>query len=123
MLLRLAPFPRGAARLAAAALVLAAAACKRSGAGVDTRFALQGTPGYNKPSVVAVTAPPGAEAVFTADMSHPGMDPLVAKASETAPGRYEASLTWTMSGEWTVFFDARWDDGRRAERQDRVSVP
>lgn len=123
MLLRLA-YPHRA-RVAAAAAVLAFAACRRQAADLNSTFTIDTPPLSRRPSVVAVTVAdaPGAEAVFTADMTHPGMRPLVAKASETAPGRYEARLAWTMSGDWVVFFAARWPDGRRHERRDPVRVP
>ncbi|MBI2363120.1 MAG: FixH family protein [Elusimicrobia bacterium] len=65
---------------------------------------------------------PGAEASFTADMAHPGMKPIVVKASETAPGRYEGVIAWTMPGDWKVFFEARWPDGTKVERSADITV-
>ena len=37
-----------------------------------------------------------------ANMNHAGMVPVFAKARETVPGRYEASLELTMGGDWFV---------------------
>lgn len=55
-------------------------------------------------------------------MTHPGMVPVVAKASEETPGLYVATMTWTMAGDWVVFFEAKWPDGRRTESQVPVRV-
>jgi YtkA-like len=52
-----------------------------------------------------------------ADMNHPGMAPAFSDAVETAPGRYRASLTFTMGGNWVVLAHITLADGRRIERQ------
>jgi hypothetical protein len=51
------------------------------------------------------------------DMDHPGMAPVFSDAEETAPGSYQAPLTFTMGGDWAVLFHIVLPDGRRIERQ------
>jgi hypothetical protein len=51
------------------------------------------------------------------NMSHPGMMPILSTARETAPGRYEAPLDFTMAGDWIVLVDAELPDGRALHRQ------
>lgn len=118
--------PRRGLAAAAAAVLLA---CARPGAAVfDSTFSGPETHAVGKPSALVVTLAEkgvparGAEAAFVADMAHPGMVPVVVKASETAPGRYEAAVTWTMAGDWSVLFEARGADGRRFERRDALRV-
>lgn len=107
-------------------LILAAAlgACRPAPPPPASEFEVLGPAVSGKPTAVAllVASAPGAEVSLTADMDMPGMTPVVAKASETAPGRYEGALTWTMPGDWSVFSEARWPDGRRLERRDPVRV-
>lgn len=47
-----------------------------------------------------------AEIELEGNMSHPGMEPLMATASEVAPGYYEAPVTFTMAGEWFILVQA-----------------
>ena len=56
----------------------------------------------------------GARVTVEADMSHPGMAPIVASVRELAPGAYAAALRFTMAGDWVVLVDARLRDGREA---------
>lgn len=63
----------------------------------------------------------GADLQLEGNMSHAGMTPVFAGARETAPGRYQASLNFTMGGDWFIILTARFPDGRRLERQ--VPVP
>jgi hypothetical protein len=51
------------------------------------------------------------------DMNHPGMAPVFSNAIETAPGSYQAPLTFTMGGDWVVLAHITLADGRRIERQ------
>ena len=44
----------------------------------------------------------GARVRLEANMTHPGMRPVVADAAEAAPGRYEADLDFTMAGSWFI---------------------
>ena len=61
----------------------------------------------------------GASVRVEATMSHAGMQPEFAEASEVAPGRYEAALEFTMGGDWILLLDATTPDGRvhRAQRE------
>ena len=44
----------------------------------------------------------GARLQVEADMTHPGMRPVVAEAVERAPGRYQADLDFAMAGSWFI---------------------
>lgn len=110
------------AYLAAAAVALALAACRKQEPPGTLAFDAPAQAALKAPLRLSVSADPGGEASFTADMTHPGMVPVVVKASETAPGRYEGELSWTMAGDWVVLFSARWPDGRRAEGRAPVRV-
>ena len=52
-----------------------------------------------------------------ADMSHPGMSPVFAQASELTPGSYRASVNFNMGGDWILLLHIRLADGRKIERQ------
>jgi hypothetical protein len=62
-----------------------------------------------------------AELELEANMSHAGMVPVFASAREVAPGRYEASLEFTMGGDWFILVRSELPDGRSLER--RVDLP
>lgn len=51
------------------------------------------------------------------DMDHPGMAPVFSDAVETAPGSYQAPLTFTMGGDWVLLFHIVLPDGRKIEKQ------
>jgi hypothetical protein len=57
-----------------------------------------------------------------ANMTHPGMAPALATATESAPGRYTAPLTFSMAGDWFILVEATLPDGRTLERQIDLSV-
>ena len=59
----------------------------------------------------------GARIKLEADMSHPGMEPLFAQASETAPGRYVAHMQFTMPGDWVILVEGALANGQRIDRQ------
>lgn len=59
----------------------------------------------------------GAEVRLEGNMSHPGMQPVLAAARETSPGVYEGDLELTMAGDWLVLVDARLRDGRTVHRR------
>ena len=58
---------------------------------------------------------------FEADMSHPGMIPVLGEAQEFAPGQYQGSLEFAMAGDWVVLIHVTLRDGRTVGRE--VSVP
>ena len=64
---------------------------------------------------------PGAQIELEGDMNHAGMAPVLAQAQEIAPGRYEASLEFTMGGDWFILVRATLPDGRSLER--KIDVP
>lgn len=59
----------------------------------------------------------GARVTLEANMTHAGMTPVFAEATEVEPGRYRASLEFTMGGDWVVLVCAALPDGRELERQ------
>jgi YtkA-like len=63
----------------------------------------------------------GAAVRLEAHMSHPGMAPVLADATERTPGVYELSFHFTMPGDWVLLVSASLSNGRRVER--RVDVP
>jgi YtkA-like protein len=58
-----------------------------------------------------------AHIAIEADMSHPGMSPLFAEATETEPGRYEAHLQFQMAGDWVLLLHITLPSGKKLERQ------
>lgn len=63
----------------------------------------------------------GARVRLAANMTHPGMKPVLATAREVRPGRYEAPLALSMAGDWFLLVEARLRDGRTLDRQ--VDLP
>ena len=63
----------------------------------------------------------GAEVELEANMAHPGMRPLFATATETAPGRYAARMSFSMAGDWVVLVTFALPDGRMLIRQ--IDIP
>ncbi len=62
-----------------------------------------------------------AEVELEANMSHAGMVPVFAPAQEVAPGKYVASVEFTMGGDWFILVRSQLPDGRSLER--RIDVP
>jgi hypothetical protein len=58
-----------------------------------------------------------AQVALEADMSHPGMQPRFAKATEWEPGRYRARLEFPMAGDWVILLHITLPGGKRVERQ------
>ena len=59
----------------------------------------------------------GARVTLEGNMTHAGMTPVFAEAKEAEPGRYRATLEFTMAGDWVVLVHAALPDGRKFERQ------
>ena len=59
----------------------------------------------------------GAQVKLEADMSHPGMAPVFAKAAETAPGNYIGHLQFSMAGDWVILVRGALANGQRIDRQ------
>ncbi len=64
----------------------------------------------------------GATVRLKGDMSHAGMQPVLADAVDAGGGLYTADLTWTMAGDWFVTVTATLPDGRMAVRRFDLAV-
>ncbi len=56
----------------------------------------------------------GASVALRGDMTHAGMAPVEAAATEQGDGVYLANFEWTMAGDWIVTVTAGLPDGRAA---------
>lgn len=63
----------------------------------------------------------GARVELEGNMNHAGMVPVFADTVEVTPGRYQASLEFTMGGDWFILVRADLPDGRSMER--KIDVP
>lgn len=63
----------------------------------------------------------GADIKLEGNMSHPGMEPVLATANEVEPGQYSAEIEFTMGGDWFILIDATLPDDRVVERQ--INIP
>ena len=50
-------------------------------------------------------------------MSHAGMAPVLASATERAPGVYAMPFAFTMRGDWALLVSVILTDGSRLERR------
>lgn len=57
----------------------------------------------------------GATVEVEGSMTHAGMTPEVAAATEQAPGQYQAALSLSMSGDWLITVAVQMADGRIVE--------
>jgi YtkA-like len=60
---------------------------------------------------------PAAHSAVEADMSHPGMSPVMGDAKQAEPGRYKCPVNFTMAGDWVILLHIALADGRKLERQ------
>lgn len=82
-------------------------------------------PGVGRPATISLkvidflSSKPvsGARIQLEGNMTHSGMTPVFAEAKEDEPGRYHATLEFTMAGDWVVLVHAALPDGRKIERQ------
>jgi hypothetical protein len=51
------------------------------------------------------------------NMAHAGMQPVFCTAQEVAPGRYRATIPFTMAGDWFLLLDIKLTDGRTLQRK------
>ena len=63
----------------------------------------------------------GAQLQIEAQMSHPGMVPLVVVATERSEGLYEAELQFSMGGDWILVVEGSLSNGARVHH--RIDVP
>jgi hypothetical protein len=104
------------------------AGCSRKGADVTVNWNVQ--PPRPSASVevvvqlemVTADAVPvtGAKMQCAAQMSHPGMAPIMTAVVERGPGIYEARLQFSMAGDWVLVASGELPDGRRIESSFRV---
>jgi hypothetical protein len=59
----------------------------------------------------------GARVHLEGQMSHAGMAPVLADASEREPGVYEIPFAFTMQGDWALLVSIVLPDGARLERR------
>jgi hypothetical protein len=59
----------------------------------------------------------GARLVLRGDMTHAGMQPVLAEAEEVEPGVYMATMEWPMAGDWVLTVDGILADGTSFSRQ------
>lgn len=64
----------------------------------------------------------GATVSLKGDMSHSGMQPVLADAVGGAGGIYQAPWVWTMAGDWIVTITAALPDGRTLVRRVDLAV-
>jgi hypothetical protein len=63
----------------------------------------------------------GADVNIEGNMSHPGMQPVLAEAEEIDPGVYSAPIQFTMGGDWFFIIKSTLPDNRALERQINVN--
>ena len=63
----------------------------------------------------------GANLRVEAQMSHPGMAPFLATATERGNGVYDVALKFTMAGDWIVLVTGSLSNGDKVEY--RIDVP
>ena len=59
----------------------------------------------------------GARVRLEGHMSHAGMAPVLADATESAPGVYDLQFAFTMQGDWVLLVSAALPEGARVERR------
>jgi hypothetical protein len=64
----------------------------------------------------------GARLQIKGDMTHAGMQPVLAEIEGGAGGTYETPFEWTMGGDWIVTVTATLPDGRTTARQFAYTV-
>jgi hypothetical protein len=62
----------------------------------------------------------GARVKLEGNMSHPGMNPVFGAAREIGDGRYQASIEFTMGGDWVMLVRVDLPDGQKFEREFEV---
>lgn len=58
----------------------------------------------------------GARITLEGNMSHAGMVPVFADATETEPGRYQSQMELSMAGDWFIVVHVSLPDGRKLDR-------
>lgn len=112
------------------AVLGAAAGCAGGGRGdvgadgIQARWEIEPAPPVVGPATVRVSLVgrddrrvSGATLRLEGHMSHPGMAPVVTEAHDRGNGVYEASLRFTMAGDWVLVATGTLPDGGRVTRQ------
>lgn len=59
----------------------------------------------------------GARIKLEGNMSHPGMAPVFADATEIGPGQYRTKMKLSMAGDWYVMVHLTLPDGRELDQE------
>lgn len=59
----------------------------------------------------------GARIKLEGNMSHAGMAPVFADATEISPGQYRTKMNLSMAGDWHVLVHLTLPDGRELDRE------
>jgi hypothetical protein len=105
------------------------AGCSRKGADVTVNWYVQpprpsaGVEIVVQLKIVTAGAAPvaGAKMQCTAQMSHPGMAPIIGTVVERGAGVYETRLQLSMAGDWVLVASGELPDGQRFESSFRLS--
>jgi hypothetical protein len=113
-------------------MVLAAAiVCGACGTGdrprdpeLDVTWTLTPSPAVVGPAILVIQLAhqadgpvKGAAVRLEGHMSHTGMAPVLATATERTPGSYEIPFTFTMRGDWVLLVSGETSGGRRIEHR------
>ena len=84
----------------------------------ETASLRMGTPAEAQITLTENSVPlSGATLTVEGNMTHAGMEPIFATATEVAPGDYRARLEWTMGGEWLLIVHGTLADGTTFEQR------
>ena len=104
--------------------VFATACTKRHQRWAELRFSHEISPQPPRVGPVTLTlhitdlsgaAVSGAQVAVQGNMSHAGMVPVFADATEIEPGRYQSILKLSMAGDWRVTVHVTWSTNRKAD--------
>ena len=102
-----------------------AVACNRGAGNATVTWKVEPTPAVTGAATVVRVAVHtsqgqplgGATLHLEAHMSHPGMAPLTADLVERALGQYEATIQFSMPGDWVLVVTGMLADGNRITSQ------
>ena len=101
-----------------------AAACTNRHRWAELRFSQEISPQPPRIGPVTLTlhisdlsgaAISGAQVALQANMSHAGMVPVFADATEIEPGRYQSTMKLSMAGDWRVNVHVTWSNDHKAD--------
>jgi hypothetical protein len=116
--------------IALCACLLFAQACRQKSVPADLILEHQISPQPPRVGPVAITLRmtdasgkpvTGARIEIEGNMSHAGMTPVFAEATETGNGGYRATIDLSMAGDWLVVAHIALIDGRKLERQFEIN--